>query len=292
VLDVEWNGESKLCPGKIPRPKALAMIRTMLEEMEAHTGKRPIIYTDITFHEDILEGELLDYPHWVRSTAAEPHHRYNDRRWTCGIHDHGSRPWDHRTRRSERVQRDRGGLVELPHARLRPSACRLPPVRRALVTIGAAVIHPPGGAERPSRITLWGRLSSINVQKVAWCLDEIGLDYVRIDAGGMHGVVDTPEYRQMNPNGLIPVIEVDGFVLWESNAIVRHLASEYGGSPLWRATGASGPTRTAGWIGRRPTLRRPSVTRSGADPDPARGPRPRRHRRRSRGRGDLFVHPG
>jgi lysozyme len=82
VLDVEWNGESKACPGKIPRDKALAMIRTMLEEMEAHTGKRPIIYTDITFHEDILEGELTEYPHWVRSTAAEPHHRYNDRRWT------------------------------------------------------------------------------------------------------------------------------------------------------------------------------------------------------------------
>ena len=82
VLDVEWNGESRLCPGKIPRDKALAMIRTMLHEMEAHTGKRPIIYTDITFHQDILEGELLEYPHWVRSTAAEPHARYQDRRWT------------------------------------------------------------------------------------------------------------------------------------------------------------------------------------------------------------------
>jgi lysozyme len=82
VLDVEWNGESRLCPGKIPRDKALAMIRTMLHEMEAHTGKRPIIYTDITFHQDILEGELLDYPHWVRSTAAEPHARYRDRHWT------------------------------------------------------------------------------------------------------------------------------------------------------------------------------------------------------------------
>ena len=82
VLDVEWNGESKLCPGKLSRPKALAMIRTMLHAMELHTGKRPIIYTDITFHEDVLTGELLEYPHWVRSTAAEPHMRYNDRRWT------------------------------------------------------------------------------------------------------------------------------------------------------------------------------------------------------------------
>jgi lysozyme len=82
VLDVEWNGESKACPGKLSRPKALAMIRTMLQAMEAHTGKRPIIYTDITFHEDVLSGELLEYPHWVRSTAAEPHMRYADRRWT------------------------------------------------------------------------------------------------------------------------------------------------------------------------------------------------------------------
>jgi lysozyme len=82
VLDVEWNGESRVCPGKIPRDQALAMIRTMLHEMERHTGKRPIIYTDITFHQDILEGELPEYPHWVRSTAAEPHARYQDRRWT------------------------------------------------------------------------------------------------------------------------------------------------------------------------------------------------------------------
>lgn len=82
VLDVEWNGESKLCPGKISRTKALGMIRTMLAAMERHTGKRPIIYTDITFHQDVLEGELADYPHWIRSTAAEPEVRYRDRLWT------------------------------------------------------------------------------------------------------------------------------------------------------------------------------------------------------------------
>ena len=82
VLDVEWNGESVNCPRKVPREQALAMINLMLKEMEAHTGKRPIIYTDITFHQEILEGEFTDYPFWIRSTAAEPHHRYNDRRWT------------------------------------------------------------------------------------------------------------------------------------------------------------------------------------------------------------------
>jgi lysozyme len=79
---VEWNGESVNCPRKVPREQALAMIDVLLREMEAHTGKRPILYTDITFHKEILEGEFNDYPYWIRSTAAEPHERYNNRRWT------------------------------------------------------------------------------------------------------------------------------------------------------------------------------------------------------------------
>ena len=82
VLDVEWNGESRTCAKKIPRERALAMIAHMLREMEAHTGKRPIIYTDITFHKDILEGEFRHHAHWIRSTATEPENRYNDRTWT------------------------------------------------------------------------------------------------------------------------------------------------------------------------------------------------------------------
>ncbi len=82
VLDVEWNGESRNCPKKIPREQALQMIHTLLEAMEEHTGKRPIIYTDITFHAEILEQEFKDYPFWIRSTAAEPHERYRNRRWT------------------------------------------------------------------------------------------------------------------------------------------------------------------------------------------------------------------
>jgi glutathione S-transferase len=73
-------------------------------------------------------------------------------------------------------------------------------------------------------LTIWGRNNSINVMKVLWVCDEIGLAYRRIDAGLQHGVVDTPEYRQMNPNGRVPTIDDDGFVLWESNAIVRYLA--------------------------------------------------------------------
>jgi len=81
VLDLEWNGQSRKCPWKIDRSQALGMIKVMLREMEAHTGKRPIIYTDITFHRDVLEGELSHYPHWVRSVAAEPQERYANRPW-------------------------------------------------------------------------------------------------------------------------------------------------------------------------------------------------------------------
>lgn len=82
VLDLEWNGHSRNCPRKVSREVALDMARTMLREMEAHTGKRPIIYTDITFHKEVLVGELDDYPFWLRSVAAEPEERYDRRRWT------------------------------------------------------------------------------------------------------------------------------------------------------------------------------------------------------------------
>ena len=81
VLDLEWNGHSRSCPKTLDKETALEKVRLMLREMEAHTGKRPIIYTDITFHKDVLEGELRDYPHWLRSVAAEPQERYVDREW-------------------------------------------------------------------------------------------------------------------------------------------------------------------------------------------------------------------
>jgi glutathione S-transferase len=81
--------------------------------------------------------------------------------------------------------------------------------------------------------TIWGRLSSVNVQKVVWCADELGLDYQRIDAGGKFGVNDTPEYLAKNPNGLVPVLEEDGFVLYESNAIVRYLVARDPEARFW-----------------------------------------------------------
>jgi glutathione S-transferase len=82
-------------------------------------------------------------------------------------------------------------------------------------------------------LRIWGRMSSINVQKVVWTARELGLAFERIDAGGAFGGNRTPEYLRMNPNGKIPLIDDDGFVLWESNAIVRYLAARHGAGTLW-----------------------------------------------------------
>jgi len=82
-------------------------------------------------------------------------------------------------------------------------------------------------------IEIWGRKNSVNVQKVLWCCDELGIPYERVDAGGAFGGTREPEYLAMNPTGLIPSIQDDGFTLWESNTIVRYLAAKYGAGSLW-----------------------------------------------------------
>lgn len=84
-------------------------------------------------------------------------------------------------------------------------------------------------------ITVWGRTTSANLQIVAWALNEIGLPYQRIDAGGRFGGLDTPEYGRMNPNRLVPVLKDGDLVLWESAAIVRYLGAEYGDEAFWPA---------------------------------------------------------
>ena len=83
-------------------------------------------------------------------------------------------------------------------------------------------------------ITLWGRKSSSYVQATLWCLDELGLEFRRIDAGLHHGVTHRPEYLAMNPTGQVPTL-VDGPhpPLFESSAILRYLASKYGSEPFW-----------------------------------------------------------
>ena len=77
-------------------------------------------------------------------------------------------------------------------------------------------------------LKFWGRKNSINVQKVLWVCGELALPFDRIDAGMAFGVNNTPEYKAMNPNGLVPVINDAGFILWESHVIVRYLARKHG----------------------------------------------------------------
>ena len=76
-------------------------------------------------------------------------------------------------------------------------------------------------------IRIWGRPTSVNVQKVMWLVGELNLPHERIDVGGSFGKNREPAYLAMNPNGLVPTLEEDGFVLWESNSIVRYLAAKF-----------------------------------------------------------------
>src|SRR3954465_120843 len=81
-------------------------------------------------------------------------------------------------------------------------------------------------------LKIWGRNTSINVQKVMWAIGELGIPYERVDIGGPFGKNNEPAYLAMNPNGLVPTLEEDVFILWESNSIVRYLAAKYGAGTL------------------------------------------------------------
>ena len=88
-------------------------------------------------------------------------------------------------------------------------------------------------------LKIWGRRNSINVQKVMWAVTELGVAHEHIDAGGPFGGLDTDEFRAMNPNTRVPVVEDDGVVIWESHTIVRYLAAKYGSGSLWAEEAAT-----------------------------------------------------
>lgn len=73
-----------------------------------------------------------------------------------------------------------------------------------------------------------GRVTSINVRKALWALDELGLAYEREDWGLPLRDPKVPEFLALNPNGQVPVLVENGFVLWESNAILIYLAEREG----------------------------------------------------------------
>ncbi|ODT68818.1 MAG: glutathione S-transferase [Pelagibacterium sp. SCN 63-23] len=81
-------------------------------------------------------------------------------------------------------------------------------------------------------IKILGRVTSINVRKVLWALDELGLDYEREDWGLPLRDPKVPEFLALNPNGQVPVL-IDGeFSMWESNAILVYLAEKDGAGKL------------------------------------------------------------
>jgi glutathione S-transferase len=77
-------------------------------------------------------------------------------------------------------------------------------------------------------LKILGRKNSSNVQKVLWACDEVGVAFEREDYGLQFGKNKEPAYLAMNPNGTIPTIIDNGFVLWESNVIVRYIGAKYG----------------------------------------------------------------
>jgi glutathione S-transferase len=81
-------------------------------------------------------------------------------------------------------------------------------------------------------IKIWGRSTSLNVQKVLWCCVELGIAFERVDWGGPFGGNDDPAYLAKNPNGRVPTIADGDKIVWESNAILRYLCAVYGGALL------------------------------------------------------------
>lgn len=80
--------------------------------------------------------------------------------------------------------------------------------------------------------------------RVLWAAEEVGLPYRVQPLDYPRGDLRSPDYLRVNPFGLIPAIDDDGFKLFESAAIVRYLAEKAG--KLLPAD-ANGRTLAAQW---------------------------------------------
>jgi glutathione S-transferase len=81
--------------------------------------------------------------------------------------------------------------------------------------------------------TLYGRNTSINVQKALWALKEAGLDFEWVDRDGVFGTVNAPNYEKINPQVIVPTLDEDGMLIRQSNTIVRYVAYKYARDLLW-----------------------------------------------------------
>ena len=82
MLDVEATPTSSTCPRRLEKTQTLRDIGSMLAEMERHYGKKPIVYTTVDFYEAMFsDGEMSEFPMWLRSTKHDPTVRYGNRAW-------------------------------------------------------------------------------------------------------------------------------------------------------------------------------------------------------------------
>ena len=108
---------------------------------------------------------------------------------------------------------------------------------------------------------IWGRNTSSNVQKAMWAVGELGLAHTRIDVGGAFGKNKEPAYLTMNPNGLVPTLEEeDGFVLWESNSIVRYLAAKHDKAGVLEPKETKQRARASQWMDWQLSVAGPAIT--------------------------------
>jgi glutathione S-transferase len=110
-------------------------------------------------------------------------------------------------------------------------------------------------------IKIWGRNTSSNVQKAMWAVGELGLAHQRIDIGGAFGKNNEAPYLAINPNGLVPTLEEDdGFTLWESNSIVRHLAGKHDKAGTLEPKDARQRALASQWMDWQLTVLGPAIT--------------------------------
>ena len=90
-------------------------------------------------------------------------------------------------------------------------------------------------------LEIWGRKNSSNVMPVMFTIGEIGGEvnrgHIRHNVGGTFGGLDTDQYKAMNPNQLVPTMNDNGFVLWESSTIIRYLCKQYSPGELYPEDG-------------------------------------------------------
>ena len=110
-------------------------------------------------------------------------------------------------------------------------------------------------------IKIWGRNTSSNVQKAMWAVGELGLECNRIDVGGAFGKNREAPYLAMNPNGLVPTLEEDdGFLLWESNSIVRYLAGKHDKAGVLEPKDAKQRALASQWMDWQLSVMGPAIT--------------------------------